>query len=165
MEPRNLIDLLNQKQRFNDDFINYIYECSPIDYWPSSWRELFKEQKTPFDTVRIKPISSKLFSIITEFLFKLSHLSWMGNIRDYTEIYYTDDDLLGFRIGLKQDANGTTFIGSKEQLTEEDLSFLVDNPSDVKYVTLIYSNPKPHAYGTVENPFDSIPNNDPDSTF
>ena len=80
MEPRNLIDLLNQKQRFNDDFINYIYECSPIDCWPGSWRKLFKEQKTPFDNVRIKPISSKLFSIITEFLFKLSHLSWMGNI-------------------------------------------------------------------------------------
>lgn len=108
--------------------IKYIYHVQIIDHWVG-WHSMFNE----LDSVqRIYPLDSNLFSNITEFFYKLSkHSDWEGDLRDGTELYVFPHENVDLVIGLKQDNNGFTFIGSSAPLDFDGRDmFLMDEQDE-----------------------------------
>jgi hypothetical protein len=126
--------------------INFIYKCGPIDHWvkwngfiknPGSWQQYYNELETNFKT---KSIPVNLFEEFLHFVAKVSKVDheWDGNFRDAFNMgYIITKDL--FILGLKQNSNGTTIIGSNKPLIPSDFKEILDEPADAHSIELLYA--------------------------
>lgn len=117
--------------------INYIYNAGIIDHW-DNWTCYFEPAEAVGVPRKMKSINSNDFAVITEFFYKLTLTDdWEGDIRNNTNLYHTTLSGDNFIIGLKQDNNGTTYIGSKHKLGQPEIRQLVDTDwAEVKQIFL-----------------------------
>jgi hypothetical protein len=123
-------------------FFYYYYECAPIDHW-NHWTCFFSQSSIPFSGLKIRPITPEFFLLIVEFISVISDLGFSGSIRSNSDIYYSGivDPRYGissFQVAVKDEINGTVYIGSNDRIRDDYLESLLDDKEDLKHVKLIH---------------------------
>ncbi len=125
--------------------IKFIYASAPIDKWVN-WNKFIKKTGSyeyyiySNEHFKTKSIPEDLFMAFLKFIIKVSKVDhgFDGDFRDAFNMgYIITKDL--FILGFKQNSNGITFIGSNKPLIPSVFKEILDEPADVHFIKLLYT--------------------------